>query len=179
MTYTRHLRTYLGVLLIPFGFWLATGATAQSDAARLPMPEGSVVLEITGQIQTTNAEGMAVFDIEGLESLGLVDLVTETPWTDGDVTFSGVLARTILDRVGAEGGTIRAVALNDYSVAIPISDVRDHDVIIATRRDGARMRVRDRGPLWVIYPWSDDPGLRTEVYYARSIWQLKAIEVTD
>lgn len=179
MTHTRHLRTFIWILLITFGALRGTHAAAQSDNVGLPMPTGPVVLDISGQVQTTNAGGSAVFDIEGLESLGLVDIVTETPWTDGDVTFTGVLARNVLDHIGARGEAIRAIALNDYSVTIPVSDFDEYDVIIATQRDGKRMRVRDRGPLWVIYPWSDNPELRTEVYYARSIWQLNAIEVTE
>ena len=45
------------------------------------------------------------------------------------------------------------------------------------RRAPLQLTVRQRGPLWVIYPWSDQPNLQNEVYYSRSIWQLKALEV--
>lgn len=38
------------------------------------------------------------------------------------------------------------------------------------------MSVRDKGPLWVIYPYDSDPALQSEVTYARSIWQLVRIE---
>ncbi len=140
-------------------------------------PEGRVILTIGGEISTTNVDDTMQYDRAMLEAFGLHTVVTETPWTDGDVTFEGVLMRDLLDAVGADGNTIAAVALNDYTATIPASDADDYDVILAMRQDGDQLTVRQRGPLWVIYPWSDVPGLQNEVYYSRSIWQLKALEV--
>ena len=37
--------------------------------------------------------------------------------------------------------------------------------------------MRERGPLWVIYPWSQHPELDDRIHRQRSIWQLTAIEV--
>jgi hypothetical protein len=39
------------------------------------------------------------------------------------------------------------------------------------------MSVREKGPLFVMYPFDEQPALRTSVYFGRCIWQLKAIEV--
>jgi hypothetical protein len=39
------------------------------------------------------------------------------------------------------------------------------------------MAVRDKGPLFVVYPFDDSAALRSSVYYERSIWQLKALEI--
>ncbi|RYH00603.1 oxidoreductase, partial [Salipiger sp. IMCC34102] len=39
------------------------------------------------------------------------------------------------------------------------------------------MQVRDKGPLWIVYPYDDTPEYRSEVIYSRSIWQLDRIEV--
>lgn len=142
-------------------------------------PDGQVILTISGQIAETTSAGVAEFDLEGLKRLGMTDVVTETPWTEGMVRFSGVLARDVLDLVGAKGNAVSAVALNDFSVTIPIEDLETYNVIIAMQRDGSPMRVRDRGPLWVIYPWSDNAVLRNKVYYARSIWQLRSLTVVD
>ena len=41
------------------------------------------------------------------------------------------------------------------------------------------MTLRDKGPLWVIYPFDDDPRYRSETVYFRSIWQLNRIIVMD
>ena len=39
------------------------------------------------------------------------------------------------------------------------------------------MAVREKGPLFVIYPFDADPSLFNEKYFNRSVWQVKAIEV--
>ena len=41
------------------------------------------------------------------------------------------------------------------------------------------MSVREKGPLWVIYPFDSDPEYQTEVIYSRSIWQLDRIVVEE
>ena len=41
------------------------------------------------------------------------------------------------------------------------------------------MSLRDKGPLWIVYPFDSNPSYSTEVTYARSIWQLDRIEVLD
>jgi hypothetical protein len=39
------------------------------------------------------------------------------------------------------------------------------------------MTVRDKGPLWIVYPYDAKPEYRQELIYSRSIWQLDHIEV--
>jgi hypothetical protein len=43
--------------------------------------------------------------------------------------------------------------------------------------DDRPMSVREKGPLWVIYPFDDVPEYQNETIYSRSIWQLDRIEV--
>lgn len=161
------------VLLVTLVVAIGTG-----PLLALEQPTGRVVLEIKGEISLANDGGEnAVFDRDMLEGLGLTEIVTDTPWTEGLVRFEGVLVRDLLDVVGAEGTSIRAMAINDYAVDIPMADFQKHSVILALKMNGQYMGVREKGPLWVIYPWRDNPALRTEVYHARSIWQLKRIIV--
>ena len=37
---------------------------------------------------------------------------------------------------------------------------------------------RDKGPLFVIYPFDTRPELRNAVYFSRCAWQLKAIDIS-
>ena len=39
------------------------------------------------------------------------------------------------------------------------------------------MGVRDRGPMWIIYPWSEHPEISDEIHHGRSIWQLESLVV--
>ena len=72
---------------------------------------------------------------------------------------------------------VTVTALNDYSAEIPIGDFLDHSVILASRLDGEELSVRDKGPLFVIYPFDLEPDLYNEVYFGRSVWQVTSIAV--
>lgn len=146
-------------------------------ADRLPAPEGDVILTISGNIAHTTDGERAEFDIARIEALGLVALSTSNPFVEGVQHFEGVPLARLLDHVGAEGETLVSRALDGYVVDIPVADVRNYPVILATRRDGRHMHVRQKGPLWVIYPVDEFDELRTEVYSGRTIWQLRTIRV--
>ncbi|MBS98652.1 MAG: hypothetical protein CMI01_08235 [Oceanospirillaceae bacterium] len=148
-----------------------------AGAAELPEPQGPVILEVRGAIENTNGEGVAAFDREMLESLEQKATLTHTPWHEGKVTFEGPLGRALLAYVGASGDMLDVTALNDYSAEVPVQDFVDHDVILAMKAGGRYMRVRDKGPLFIIYPFDDDPSLNTEVIHNRSVWQIKSITV--
>lgn len=147
------------------------------SAASLSSPTGPVILEISGQIAHGNLADGAGFDMAMLDALPQRDTVTSTPWYDGVQTFSGPKLADLLAAVGATGGSLRVIAINDYAVEIPISDVTDYPVILASRQNGAPMPVREKGPLFVIYPFDEASELVNELYFSRSVWQVKRIEV--
>jgi hypothetical protein len=148
-------------------------------AAELGRPTGRVILTVSGAIKNTNGDGIAELDRQILESLPMTRLKTTTPWTDGVRTFTGPLVRDLLDFVGATGTRIKARAINDYTVEILVRDLLADRVIMAMTMDGKRLRVRSKGPLWIIYPWSENQDLQNIEIFAKSIWQLKAIEVEE
>jgi hypothetical protein len=153
------------------------GLARPAGAVALAKPEGKVVLTITGRIKETNGEGAAEFDIAMLEALGMKSFTTTTPWYSGPVTFEGVPMAALLDRVGASGESITARALNDYSTDIPIEDFRKYNVLLALKRDGAYMPVKDKGPLFIVYPYDSDTELKHQRFYSRSAWQVARIIV--
>ncbi|GGD41391.1 molybdopterin-dependent oxidoreductase [Aureimonas glaciei] len=152
---------------------------AGATAGELSAPEGAVVLTVTGAIANSNGDGVAAFDLPALEALTGRSGTMETPWTPGKTTFSGPLLRAVLSAVGAQGKTIRLVALNDYAADIPLEDATDLDTILATRMDGKLMSVRDKGPVFLIYPFDQDPALYNEKYFSRSVWQIKEVKVLE
>ena len=54
---------------------------------------------------------------------------------------------------------------------------RKYKVIVARLMDDKPMPVREKGPLFVVYPFDSAAELRTSTYYERSIWQLKALDI--
>jgi hypothetical protein len=146
-------------------------------ARSLDQASGSVVLTVGGRVRNTNDGRRAQFDMAMLEALPQQTLVTRTPWYAQARSFTGPLLRDVLTAAGAQGTTLRLMALNDYQVDMPYEDAQRHDVLLARLLDGKPMTVRDKGPLFVIYPFDAQPELRSAVYYGRSAWQLRTIEV--
>lgn len=146
-------------------------------ARALERPAGTVVLSVTGRVRSPNDGQAAHFDMPMLERLPQTSFTTKTPWYSQPRKFTGPLLRDVLAAAGAQGEQLRAVALNDYWVEIPFDDAQRVDMIVARLLDDRPMAVRDKGPLFMIYPFDDRPELRNPVYYNRSAWQLRTIEV--
>lgn len=148
----------------------------------LPQPQDEVLLTITGQIGRHNGTGpdgrkLARFDRAMLEKLGWSEVVTATPWHSKVMRFEGVPLSAVLDAVAAGGETLQASALNDYTAQIPVADARRYNVILAMKADGVPLVLRDKGPLFIIYPYDSDRALQTDSVYIRSVWQLNRIDV--
>lgn len=158
---------------------LTLGAALLSQAAfALESPAGRVILTVTGNITETNSDQGAQFDRAMLLALGADELTTETPWTEGINTFTGPRLSALLEAVGAaKESTLAVTALNDYSANVPAQDAYDHNVMLAMDMNDKRMSVRDKGPIFVLYPFAEDPSLNNEVIHNRSVWQVKSITV--
>jgi len=167
-------------LSIVFGFVAFALLFAKTSmAANIAQPTGPVILEISGKISHTNSGEKLILDREQLIALGMATLTVTTPWTDGIVTFTGPKLIDVLKLAGAKGNNLSTFAINDYEVKIPVSDARKFPVILALNKNGQPLNIRDRGPVWIIYPWGDNASLRTDIYYSRSVWQLKLVIVNE
>jgi len=149
----------------------------QARATALAPPAGKAILEISGKINAFNDGETARFDRVMLEGLGTVSFQTATPWYSGPVTFEGVPMTTVLNAVGAFGDRAVVIALNDYTTEIPIADFGEFGVLLALKRDGEYMPVRDKGPLFIVYPYDSRSELKQQKYYSRSAWQVAKIIV--
>jgi len=147
-------------------------------AAQSPGTGGDVILEIDGQVPLPQGESAIRFDQAMLEALGLSRITTSTVFTDGVHEFEGVLARDLLTSLGAEKATsVVARALNDYSIEIPVSDFFAYDVLLALRMDGKALTVRDKGPIWIVYPRDAFRELQNDRHDSRWVWQLYGLTV--
>ena len=155
------------------GGLLAAGLPAQA----LEAPTGAVVLTLTGSIRKPNQGPNAHFDMAMLAAMPQSSFTTQTPWYAQPRKFTGPLLRDVVSAAGGHGTLLRARALNDYRVDIPFDDAQRYDIILAHLLDGKPMAVRDKGPLFAIYPFDARPELRSAVYFSRSAWQLRTIEV--
>ena len=175
LTFTR--RGFVRVAALTTAAATGFGAATQALAAPLAKPEGKVVLSISGLISNTNNGDKAEFDMAMLEGLGNASWTTKTPWYKDPVTFSGVPMSKLLEVVGAKGTSLTVTALNDYATDIPVEDFKTHPVMLATKRDGNYMPVRDKGPLFIVYPYDTSAELRSPRYYGRSAWQVARLVI--
>ena len=163
--------------LLGIAFAATALLTGAATADPLPLPQGPVILTVTGEISTTNGPDGAQFDLAMLDALGTEEFHTTTIWTDGPQQFRGVPLHRLIELLQAKGTVIAATALNDYMVEIPLTDAVEGGPILAFEQNGQALSVRDKGPLWVVYPYDAAADFQTEVIYARSIWQVKRMEI--
>jgi len=168
MFYINHRQSWY-LLFLLLGSFTAISASLQP-------PSGRVILTATGLIANHNAAEVALLDMALLDQLPQVTVNTTTPWYDESKSFSGPLVRDLLKLLDAQGDMVKATALNDYSTTIPLQDFEHYDVILATRLDGNTMSIREKGPIFVIYPFDDKPELVNETYYQRCVWQLNRLD---
>lgn len=149
-------------------------------AREVQMPElaGAPLLTVSGLDKQAYPNGEMAFDLPRLKALGETGFSTSTVWTDGMHEFKGISLKAMVDYLHVSSGTLQAAALNDYVVDIPVTDAVPEGPIMAFEMDGTALSVRDRGPLWVVYPYDHNGNYRSEVIYTRSIWQLTRIKVT-
>lgn len=111
-------------------------------------------------------------DRAALEQLPRHSFSTSTQWTAGALEFTGVPLRDLLSLADITTGTIRAVALNDYAVSMIVDDLGESVPIVAYLINGEPFSRREKGPLWIVYPYDSGAEYRTEVAYGTSVWQL-------
>ncbi|MCC5983535.1 MAG: oxidoreductase [Rhodobacteraceae bacterium] len=122
-----------------------------------------------------NAEP-ATWSLAQLQAQPAIEYMTTTPFTEGPQRFVGVSLLAVLGSVDPNA-VVSLRALNDYVVSVPAAELTADYPIIAYARNGAAMSVRDKGPLWVIYPFDQSERFQNEVTYSRSIWQLIEIRI--
>ena len=152
------------MLVIMTGLFLSATSPAQADSA-LTLSDGAA-----------DAEELN-FTLDELSALPQTTIVTENEFTTGAVEYRGPLVRDVLEHLSLdEVEMLRFTAANDYYVDIPTSDFRRYNAILALEADGKQLSRRDKGPLWLMYPISDNPDLNDPVYVHRLIWQVVRIE---
>lgn len=106
------------------------------------------ILTITHQGQTVSAT------YQELLARSDLTIVTETPWTQGNTEFKGISAQALLAWMGVKQADLKVIALNKYWAEIPYSDIEKYNPVFAIQNNGKPMQIRDRGPIWSIYPLS-------------------------
>ena len=159
-----------------FGVFALILLASAAWASTLQSPAGRPILVVSGAISNANTPDTATFDRDMLRDLDWVEVETFTSFTEGAQVFAGPTLQSVLDAVGARGETLHASAINDYTVQIPVAHAQQHEVILAVEHNGQPMRIRDKWPIWVLNPLSEDAAA-TRPFDGEMIWQLTRIRV--
>jgi hypothetical protein len=156
------------------GFLGAIGSAGLLAAVSGPAFAEDVLLSIDAQ-----GDGSAIktFTDQELLAFPQIEFKTSTIWTPEPFTFSGPSLASVLKAADAAKGALSMVAVNDYKVEVPFDRIEDRAPIIANRINGAPFSIRDKGPLWLVFPFDAHPRFQTEETYSFSIWQLTQIRV--
>ncbi|WP_417714236.1 molybdopterin-dependent oxidoreductase [Pseudophaeobacter arcticus] len=156
----------VAALVSLFGADMAKAGTTTEGAA-------DVLLTVTLEGEGAREEQLTLQDLQAFTA---ESFETATIWTTGPQSFTGVPLADLLAQFDLTAETpgviIEARAVNDYMVEVPLSDAVAGGPLIAYLRNGKTMSLRGKGPLWLVYPYDNNPSYRTEAVYSRSIWQL-------
>lgn len=95
------------------------------------------------------------FDRSSLAALTQHKLVTKYPGQDVTVEVEGPLLSDVLAQAGANGETVKLMALDGYAVELPLAELEKFPVVLALKNDGEWLGLGGRGPTWVVYPQDD------------------------
>ena len=113
---------------------------------------------------------------EELEKLPLYSIYTSTNFTPKS-EFSGVRFKDIIDKYSLSGHKIRVFSWDDYSFTLPIPEMIKYNAIIAYKKNGEYMEMSELGPFSIIYPKDKFPELSSLSVNAKTVWQVKMLEV--
>lgn len=148
-----------------------------AGADPLPPPTGPAVLTVSGAIGAANGSEGVQIDLATLKRFPMREIATTTYWHEGVQHFRGVSAVAVLEALGVEDGVIEATAADDYTVRIPLADLKAKDPIFALELNGDGLEDEAEGPLWLVFPYDQMTPEERERYTAWSIWALRQIKV--
>lgn len=145
----------------------------------IPIPAEKVVLTLYGDLAVKNVGNTLQFDMPTLERLGLVEYAVRDPWLNSEVTYTGILMSELSKFVGAadSAAKVHIVALDDYQVNIPFTEIKKWPILLATRTNGEYMSIENSGPTRIIFPYHAYPEIDPVKYDDLWIWNIKSMEI--
>lgn len=150
---------------------LASVAALRASAEETAPPVASATQGTILEIERDGDEPF-LFDLAALEALPQHSFATSTIWTEGVRQFSGPPLAAVLAAAGLEMVPVQAFASNGYGVTLTFPPGDALVPIVATRIDGQPISRREKGPLWVMFPFDSDEAFRNAEVFGQSIWHL-------
>lgn len=108
--------------------------------------------------------------------LPMYSFSTSLPWYANEQSFVGFRLQDLIQQYQiSTPAYITLSALNDYRADVDWSDITHFNPIIAYKRNGREMRVREKGPYWFVFDLKRYPALDNHIYYEKMVWQISDI----
>ncbi|MGR5260132.1 molybdopterin-dependent oxidoreductase [Vibrio astriarenae] len=110
------------------------------------------------------------------QSLPMHSFSTKLPWHDEELDFSGFRLDELIEHFEIAPPThVTISALNDYRADIHWSEITHFNPIVAYRLNGEEIKIRDKGPYWLVFDVQRYPALDDHTYYEKMVWQISDI----
>ncbi|WP_414932644.1 hypothetical protein [Vibrio europaeus] len=149
---------------------------SQSVLAISP-PTQEPILWVSGNISQSNSPQGVELDEAMIFGLEQGTIRTNNHVVAEVVEYKGPKLASLLEYVGAKGKQVQVIAWDDYVVTISLDDIKKYGILLATHEAGVRMTIDDKGPLFVVLPFTEHAELRNDFYYSLSVWQVREIVV--
>ena len=166
----------LWLMAVTVSFSGIAAATVETEAK--PAPTQPPVLNVVFLDQNEAQTADRVLTMADIQALPAAEFTTTTIWTEGEQQFRGVWLSDLMTYLEVSEGTIFFSALNEYMIEITLAEMVPGGPMLAYEWNGIPMSPRDKGPLWIVFPYDSDQKFQSESVYAQSIWQLDRIEVS-
>jgi hypothetical protein len=119
-------------------------------------------LSISGQIDKP-PETLGWSDLQKLGQTHVKTVNPQSPDRTTQFDFRGVLLRDLLAKYGARAEATEAtvVSVDGFRATFQIDDAKKYDILLAIEADGKPIAPSSGGPIFLIYPFSDHPELKT------------------
>lgn len=149
-----------GLLLALISF----GAGASSPLLQLVLADKTVV----------------TLDEAALAALPEVEFKTATPWTTGVHSYRGPTLASLLASQGLKQvSIIDVIGLNGYRQRLDLSLFSGVPLTVTRFEDDKPLTRRNKGPLWLLMPFSAYPALDLPTIHSYMVWQLIRLEVVQ
>lgn len=173
--HSRSIIRHIGVITI-----LSLLYSMAASATQAPPPTRGKTLLTLHWVDAQGVASKTRMNLQSLDALPQTTRTLELPESlgmKGTHSWQGISLAELIKLSGRSPESIRVTALNGYYATLPFSDIERYDPVVAYRRDGKTLTIRDKGPLILIYPFDQFKTLNQQTYINRSVWQINEIHI--
>ncbi|KLN66623.1 MULTISPECIES: molybdopterin-dependent oxidoreductase [Vibrio] len=103
---------------------------------------------------------------------------TDLPWYPNKNKYTGFKVTELLKYLAIDDAfSISFIALNDYAASSQIEDILQYEPIVAYKMNDKKMKVRNKGPYWLVFDLDKNPEIDNAVFHSQMVWQIDEIMV--